>query len=82
MSTALGPWDKYICLHAAHVTFHLNLSVVMADVYPGCLDQDMLQTSREIEFYEVFVFFIWFILSEHCRMVFFHETRFPFFCDS
>jgi len=32
MSTALGPWDKYICLHAAHLTFHLNLSVVMADV--------------------------------------------------
>lgn len=47
MSTALGPWDKYICLHAAHLTFHLNLSVVMADVYPGSLDQDLLQRHRQ-----------------------------------
>lgn len=33
MSTALGPFDRYICLHVAEVTFHLNLSVIMADVY-------------------------------------------------
>jgi len=32
MSTALGPFDRYICLHVAEVTFHLNLSVIMADV--------------------------------------------------